>query len=332
MAKYSRGMSDDSCSSDDEEEEEPPFAMKHTNTISLCCLIAYFAVGVIFLTWQQGWEVVTSLYVVVQIVTTIGYGDVTIEHGGKTFMTIYVLLGTVLVASLLDRIIQAALSNAEKGLDQSLERAEHLLKHNAHHASPRPSLPPLATAMLIYCFFVAVWVIFFALYESCTCSFGATMVEGCNAENCSETGGTVVGWTDALYMAVITFSTVGFGDYSPQSKLGRTLASLWMILGVLSFGNLVAAVSSTLHSFRASYLKKCRMTRKVFDSVDADKSGSIDRHEFMQYILVREGKACNARETTPEDSCYKNLVNHVPTHQQVSKETLESIENLFDLL
>ena len=30
-----RGMSDDSCSSDDEEEEEPPFAMKHTNTISL---------------------------------------------------------------------------------------------------------------------------------------------------------------------------------------------------------------------------------------------------------------------------------------------------------
>ena len=39
-----------------------------------CCLIAYFAVGVIFLTWQQGWEVVTSLYVVVQIVTTIGRG------------------------------------------------------------------------------------------------------------------------------------------------------------------------------------------------------------------------------------------------------------------
>ena len=28
-------------------------------------------------------------------------------------------------------------------------------------------MPPLATAMLIYCFFVAVWVIFFALYDAC---------------------------------------------------------------------------------------------------------------------------------------------------------------------
>lgn len=41
--------------------------------------------------------------------------------------------------------------------------------------------------------------------------------------------------------AIITYSTVGFGDFSPQSHLGRLVASLWMILGVLSFGNLARA-------------------------------------------------------------------------------------------
>ena len=40
--------------------------------------------------------------------------------------------------------------------------------------------------------------------------------------------------------AVITFSTVGFGDMAPKSKLGRALGSLFMILGVASLGLLVA--------------------------------------------------------------------------------------------
>ena len=40
--------------------------------------------------------------------------------------------------------------------------------------------------------------------------------------------------------AIITFSTVGFGDFSPSTVLGRCFASLWMILGVLAFGNLAS--------------------------------------------------------------------------------------------
>ena len=36
-------------------------------------------------------------------------------------------------------------------------------------------------------------------------------------------------------MAVVTFSTVGFGDFVPRSELGRLLACVWMVLGVLAF-------------------------------------------------------------------------------------------------
>ena len=35
--------------------------------------------------------------------------------------------------------------------------------------------------------------------------------------------------------AIITYSTVGFGDFSPQSHLGRLVASLWKFGQGLSF-------------------------------------------------------------------------------------------------
>lgn len=41
------------------------------------------------------------------------------------------------------------------------------------------------------------------------------------------------------FQAIITFATVGFGDYSPTTRLGRVLGALMMIFGVLAFGSLV---------------------------------------------------------------------------------------------
>ena len=35
-------------------------------------LALYFATGVAMLKWQEGWEVTTAIYVVVQVVTTVG--------------------------------------------------------------------------------------------------------------------------------------------------------------------------------------------------------------------------------------------------------------------
>lgn len=53
----------------------------------------------------------------------------------------------------------------------------------------------------------------------------------------------------------------------------------------------VAAVSALLQEVKESYTKKLKVSRKLFDKIDQDKSGSINQHEFLRYVLLREGKA-----------------------------------------
>ena len=53
----------------------------------------------------------------------------------------------------------------------------------------------------------------------------------------------------------------------------------------------VAAVSALLQEVKESYTKKLKVSRKLFDKIDQDRSGSINQHEFLRYVLLREGKA-----------------------------------------
>ena len=275
---------DVSMSSGEESEDSPsekvPVLLRCPRTVTAVSLALYFAAGIVFLSIQQEWRPSTALYVVVQIITTIGYGDVTVTHGGKIFMTVYVLLGTLIIANVVNNLFDSLLQRAEQGLDDSLQNVENRLTK----AKAKPSKPSawheLGIAIAIYLFFVVTWAIFFSTFESCTCSYGSSHVQGCVSERCEETGGYSKGPVDAVYMAVITFSTVGFGDYAPKTFWGRLLGSIWMILGVLSFGNVVGAVSNVLHKKTASAKKQTLVTRALFDTIDADGTGTIDRQEL----------------------------------------------------
>jgi len=253
-------------------------------------LALYFSAGIVVLTLEQDWTPLTSLYVVVQIITTVGYGDVTISHGGKVFMTCYVLLGTVIVANIVNSLFDSLLHSAEHGLEESLHNIENKLTKAEKRRPAKPSAwHQLGMAVAIYLFFVVTWAIFFFTVERCSCSYGSSHIGGCVSDRCEETGGYKKRLIDAVYMAVITFSTVGFGDYAPKSRAGRLFGSIWMILGVLSFGNLVGKVTKVLHRTTSMAKKRPLMTRTLFDSIDTDGTGTIDQQEFQKYILVREG-------------------------------------------
>ena len=61
------------------------------------------------------------------------------------------------------------------------------------------------------------------------------------------------GWSilDSLYVTAQTVTTVGFGDLSPQTRLGRAFATVFMMVGV---GIVLYALTSTVQAIVHSEL------------------------------------------------------------------------------
>lgn len=132
----SRAMDMESSFYDSSEEETEvsevkiPICIRHPGWTNLILVFSYCLFGIVFLTTQQQWHPATALYVVVQIVTTIGYGDITVTDEEKIFMTLYVLLGTVVVAKVVNDVSEELL-----GRILPLEWLGVLLQKNSFHQS-----------------------------------------------------------------------------------------------------------------------------------------------------------------------------------------------------
>jgi len=57
-------------------------------------------------------------------------------------------------------------------------------------------------------------------------------------------GATITTFRDALWWAVVTTTTVGYGDYTPVTPAGRVIASVVMVVGIGLIGTVSASVAS----------------------------------------------------------------------------------------
>jgi voltage-gated potassium channel len=57
-------------------------------------------------------------------------------------------------------------------------------------------------------------------------------------------GATITTFRDALWWAVVTTTTVGYGDYTPVTSAGRVIAAIVMVVGVGLIGTVSASVAS----------------------------------------------------------------------------------------
>ena len=54
------------------------------------------------------------------------------------------------------------------------------------------------------------------------------------------------GIANGIWFAVVTMSTVGYGDLAPKTRLGRAVTGVWILISVVAASSLVAAIGSTL--------------------------------------------------------------------------------------
>jgi ABC-type amino acid transport substrate-binding protein len=54
------------------------------------------------------------------------------------------------------------------------------------------------------------------------------------------------GILDAYWWAIVTMTTIGYGDKCPKKVIGRIIASVWMIIGIVWFAAFTATLTSSL--------------------------------------------------------------------------------------
>jgi len=233
-----------------------------------------------------GNDAVTTVYALVEIVTTVGYGDFTpTSDMGKVAMTTIVFFAAVVIAGVISELIDSLSNENLELLMSAMKRAEEALEAGEKSPIRYNKLPAgmrkVTSAFVLFLFFLAAGTIFYATFESCSCSFGKTRVEGCVPELCDSTGGYQKSWADALYFSVITLSTVGFGDYAAVTWGGRLFAIFWMLFGVAAMVNFVTASAAFIQGLKQDQKEK-HITKKLFEQFDADHSGTLDKLEFLR--------------------------------------------------
>ena len=66
-------------------------------------------------------------------------------------------------------------------------------------------------------------------------------------------------WLDSLYFSVITLSTVGYGDFTPQTAAGKVFTMVYILVGI---GILVSRVNALGKNIVEQRLEKRRKKRK----------------------------------------------------------------------
>merc|ERR1719313_458601 len=89
-------------------------------------VLAWIVFGCGFMIFFEGWEVSTALYVTMQIMTTVGYGDVPVESSfAKVFSGIYTVGTVVVIGSIVLEKADEMLRENKKFLDQQIKNVRH---------------------------------------------------------------------------------------------------------------------------------------------------------------------------------------------------------------
>merc|ERR1712060_291981 len=111
---------------------------------------------------------------------------------------------------------------------------------------------------------------------------------------------------EAFYFSVITLTTVGFGDFTPESRVGRWVGIVWMMFGVGTTANWIGALSSFLFERDKSNKQDfIPSADDLFEDLDADHDGYLSRAEHHVYLLRHQGVLT--------DSMLKHLNEHFDT-------------------
>eukprot|EP00904_Undaria_pinnatifida_P008517 jgi/Undpi1/4796/HiC_scaffold_19.g08149.m1 len=99
---------------------------------------------------------------------------------------------------------------------------------------------------------------------------------------------------DALYLTVVSSSTVGYGDYYPSTNATRLFAIFFLPLSTLLLGKVITDYTE-MRVARTTEVRQRRIllatiTMQDYNAMDSDGDGRVSLLEFMCRTLVAQEK------------------------------------------
>lgn len=199
---------------------------------SLYTLICYLLVGAISYHHLEGWSYADSTYFLVVTMTTVGFGDFCPESPeGRLFTCVYALLGITVVFHTLSPVVDFFLKRIDMVEKWAFTRLEQM--GMVQRGADVTSVEELAAASsrINYCrqYMLALMGPLIVLI------FG--VISTAALEQLS--------WIDALYLTIITMTTIGYGDLTPSTTLTKIGTALFLPVAVVSLANGITRLTMT---------------------------------------------------------------------------------------
>lgn len=211
-----------------------------------------------------------AFYLCIQIVTSVGYGDLTpARPAGQAFMALYIILGMSLVAGMLGIMIDQSLNSLPSAMrfaeseNKDEQDSDAQSRRLDQHALARREWDAILHALLPCVLSVIIGCTFF-----------------CNYPGEDKT------LAQAIYMSVVTFTTVGFGAFHPVTQVGYVFGAFWMLFGVACTGNTIMAIRQYIMSARLAHRREMRLSAETLQHMDTSADGKVTKLEFIRFQLI----------------------------------------------
>mmetsp|Transcript_105155 Transcript_105155/g.307332 ORF Transcript_105155/g.307332 Transcript_105155/m.307332 type:complete len:399 (+) Transcript_105155:59-1255(+) len=219
---------------------------------------------------------VECVYFMSQVLTTVGYGDITpAKPRGQVFVGIYVVFCILVIANVVSEVF-SLVTELTGRLAERLNRAAGVASTPEEEPTAAsqwmeqgpPTLPwqGLWRSAALYTLCCVVGCLFFMFYPG----EGKTLLEG-------------------VYMSIITLSTVGLGVITPSTEGGKVFCAFWMLIGSTALVGLIGSFTSLMVAM------KQREQHKPAEVLEHDQNmlemlpEHIGRAQFLKFGLLHAG-------------------------------------------
>jgi len=254
--------------------------------------------------------IIECTYFMTQIITTVGYGDITpAKRRGQIFVGLYLLFAFFVIALLVSEMQAVVIHRINKYrehlerktsawkekiqgttglqlLGESLEGQAAARPKSQSHLNLKPEKPEIGNfilSLVIFAFVSTVWILFFHYYP-----------------------GEEKPLLEATYMALITLTTVGFGAVTPVTEGGMVFSAFMMFIGTASLVCVVTEFSGyvlELAEWEAWNPKKFQEDLTQFYTNLGHELSEVD---FLTFTLVQK-KILDKEEIDAIRQAYEEL-------------------------